>query len=536
MLTRRKMLAASAAGLAAPLGAPAVSSSAKAATPKNIVVMAKSIDDIVGAFDPQESYENTNNEVCGNVYRKLVAPDPADANKIIGDLAEKWEISKDGLTFNFQLRRGVLFESGKPVTAEDAAFSLQRAVKMNKTPAFILKQFDFTADNVDKLIHATGEYALELTLPAVQAPTFVLYCLTACIGGVVEKATALANQTNGDFGNAWLRTHSAGSGSYKLVEWQASDHIILEANPHASVKPRVPRLVQRHVNEPAAQLLLVTKGDVDIARDLGADQLTPIFKNPAFGFAKTEQLMSMYLGLNMNVPQFQKPQVLQAIKWAIDYNAIAKNITPNVWSVWQTFLPKGSPGSIADTPFQKNVAKAKALLAAGGYPDGFSVTLDHFAKSPYSDIAQAIQADLGAIGVKVQLLPGEQKQVTTKMRSRQHQITMMTWFPDYLDPNSNTQAFNSNPDDSDGAKVKLPAWRCHFADKALTEMVDKAAKELDAKKRNEMYGQMQRDSLERSPFVFLLQQAEISTMRKSVSGITIGLLPDYTRYAQITKA
>src|SRR5271168_4944535 len=118
MLTRRKMLATSAAGLAAPLAAPAVVTSATAATPKNTVVMAKSIDDIVGALDPQESYENTNNEVCGNVYRRLVTPDPADANKIIGDLAEKWEISKDGLTFNFQLQRGVLFDSGKPVTAE----------------------------------------------------------------------------------------------------------------------------------------------------------------------------------------------------------------------------------------------------------------------------------------------------------------------------------------------------------------------------------------------------------------------------------
>jgi peptide/nickel transport system substrate-binding protein len=532
MLTRRKMLAASAAGLAAP----AVIGGATAATPKNTVVMAKAIDDIVGAMDPAESYENSNNEICGNVYRRLVTPDPVDANKIVGDLAEKWEVSKDGLTFDCQLQRGVLFDSGKPVTAEDAAFSLQRAVKLNKTPGFILTQFGWTADNVEKMIHATGENTLQLNLPEVQAPTFVLYCLTATIGGVVEKAIALANQTNGDLGNAWLRTHSAGPGPYRLVEWAASDHIILEPNPHSTAKPRVPRIVERHTAEPAAQLLLVTKGDVDIARDLGADQLTGIYKNPAYSFAKTEQLTSMYIGLNMSLPQFQKTQVRQAIKWAIDYDAIAKHSTPNVWSVWQTFLPKGSPGSIPDNPFKKDVAKAKALLAAGGYPDGFSMTLAHFAKAPYADIAQAVQADLAAIGVKAQLLPGEQKQVITNMRARQHQMTLMTWFPDYLDPNSNTQAFNANADDSDNSKVKMPAWRCHFADSALTDMVLKASKELDAKKRNEMYAQMQRDALERSPFVFLLQQAEIATMRKGVSGITIGVLPDYTRYIKIAKA
>ena len=136
------------------------------------------------------------------------------------------------------------------------------------------------------------------------------------------------------------------------------------------------------------------------------------------------------------------------------------------------------------------------------------------------EIAQAVQADLAAIGIKVQLLAGEQKQVTTKMRARQFQMTLMTWFPDYLDPHSNAQAFNYNPDDSDTSKVKLPAWRCHFHDKELTDLVDKASKELDAKKRMEMYAKMQRDSMERSPFVFLLQNAEIATMHKGVSGIS----------------
>ena len=532
MLTRRTLLATSAAGLAAP----AVIATADAATPKNVVVQAKAIDDIIGAFDPAESYEGSNNEGCGNMYRKLIVPDPTNADKLLGDLAEKWDVSKDGLTFTFQIRRGVVFESGKPLTAEDAAFSLQRVVKLNKTPGFILTQFGWNADNVEKMITAKSEYVLELKLPEVQASTFVLYCLSATVGCVVEKATVLANQTNGDLGNAWLKSHSAGAGSYRLVDWAASDKIILETNPHAAVKPRIGRTVIRHTSEPAAQLLLVQKGDADIARDLNADQLKPIMNSPDFSFAKTDQLMSMYLGLNMGMPQFQKTEVLQAIKWAIDYDAIAQNITPNVWSVWQTFLPKGSPGSIPDKPFKKDVAKAKALLAKGGYPDGFSVTLDHAAKSPYAEIAQAVQADLAAIEVKVQLLAGEQKQVTTKMRARQHQITLMTWFPDYLDPNSNTQAFNSNPDDTDATKLKLPAWRCHYYDKELTAEVEKASKELDAKKRMEMYAQMQRDAVERSPFVFLLQNAEIATMHKGVSGIYIGLLPDYTRYAQIVKA
>jgi peptide/nickel transport system substrate-binding protein len=97
------------------------------------------------------------------------------------------------------------------------------------------------------------------------------------------------------------------------------------------------------------------------------------------------------------------------------------------------------------------------------------------------------------------------------------------------------QAFNSDADDSDNAKMRLPAWRCHFADKELTDMVAAAAKELDSKKRDEMYAAIQREDLQRAPYLFLLQQAEIATMHKGVSGITIGVLPDYTRYAQIVK-
>jgi len=532
MLTRRTLLATAAAGATAA----SVELPADAATPANMVVMAKAIYAIVGAFDPAESYEAPNNEACGNIYRKLIIPDPADANKLVGDLAESWQVSPDGLVFTFQIRRGVKFDSGNVLTAEDAAFSLQRAVKLNKTPTFILTQFGWSADDVEKLIRATGEYTLELTLPTAQATTFVLYCLSATVGGVVEKARALANQANNDLGNAWLKTHSAGSGSYRLVEWLASDHIIMEANPHAEVPPRIPRVFIRHVAEPAAQLLLLQKGDIDFARNLKADQLKGIAKSTDYRITKIDQLNSLYLGLNGALPQFRRVEVRQTIKMAIDYDAIASNITPNVWNVWQTFLPKNSPGSIDERPFRKDVAKAKALLAAGGYPDGFKVVLDYYSHSPYSEIALAIQADLAAIGIEAQLLAGETKQVTSKMRARQFQMTLMIWFPDYLDPNSNAQAFNANPDDSDGAKLKLPSWRCHFFDPELTEAVDRAAKETDVERRLEMYAKMQRDSMERSPFVFLLQSAEVATMRKGVSGLELGLMPDYTHYAGITKA
>ena len=373
MLSRRALLTSSAAAVAAP----AVLSGAHAATPKGIAVMAKQIDDIV-SFDPAESYEFTNGEVDANCYRRLIRPDVNDATKIEGDLAETWDVSKDGLTFTFKLRRDAKFESGNAVTANDAAFSLQRVVKLNKTPGFIVTQFGFTPDNVEKMVRALDDYTLEMKLPnEAEATSFVLYCLSANVGSVVDTKTVMANQANGDLGNAWMKNHTAGAGPYKLTEWAASDHVIIDTNPNAAEKALMRRIVIRHVADPSAQLLQLEKGYVDIARDLGADQLKTIAGNKSLTIAAASQGTSMYMAMNQSVPQLQKVEVHQAIKNAIDYDAIAKNITPNTWSVCQTFLPYALPGSLKSTPFKKDVAKAKQLLAQAGFPDGFAVTMDY---------------------------------------------------------------------------------------------------------------------------------------------------------------
>ncbi|HEX3350821.1 MAG TPA: ABC transporter substrate-binding protein, partial [Acetobacteraceae bacterium] len=182
------------------------------------------------------------------------------------------------------------------------------------------------------------------------------------------------------------------------------------------------------------------------------------------------------------------------------------------------------------------IAKAKQLLADAGVPNGFSVTLDVISNPPYIDIAQAIQANLGEVGIKVQILPGEQRQVITKTRARTHQLAMLQWGTDYFDPNSNAQAFCANPDDSDTSKLKILAWRSHFVDPQLTKMVDDAVKELNGEERIKMYEDMQKLSRERAPFAMMLQQIAIAVLGKGVKGFVVGPLPDYTRYAEVEKA
>ncbi|AGS25353.1 ABC transporter substrate-binding protein (plasmid) [Rhizobium etli bv. mimosae str. Mim1] len=166
------------------------------------------------------------------------------------------------------------FPSGRALTATDAAFSLQRAILLDKTPAFILGQFGWTKDNVKDLVTAPDPETLKLQIPIERAPSLVLNALTSTVASVVDKEEAEAHAVDGDLGSAWLKTHTAGTGAYRLIDWKPKQAIALEANPgYYRGVPSLKRIVLRHVPEAASQRLLLQKGDVDVARDLTPDQI-----------------------------------------------------------------------------------------------------------------------------------------------------------------------------------------------------------------------------------------------------------------------
>jgi peptide/nickel transport system substrate-binding protein len=529
MLTRRNLLAASAAAAAAPL-VPAA-----AATPKDLLVVGQQLDGII-SLDPGETFEVIGKETISNCYNQLLAPDPANPNRLKGELADKWEIASDGVTFTFHLRGDVKFASGKPVTADDAAFSLQRAVKLNKTPAFIINQFGFTKDNVETRILAKDPRTLVLTVGEQVAPTLVLYCLTADVGSVVERAEVLANAQGDDLGNLWLKTHSAGSGPFVLRNWKASETVLYEANPHALERPKLRRVIVKHIADASAQMLELQKADIDIARNLQAEQLRVAQDDPKLRLSSALLGNLIYVGMNQNRPELAKPDVRQAIKWAIDYDGIQKNITPFTHQVRQSFLPEGFPAAIKDRPFHRDVARAKELLAQAGLAGGFEVTMDHASIQPTADIAQALQANLADIGIKVTLIAGESRQVFTRTRARQHQLALLGWGPDYFDPHTNAETFNINTDNTENAKNRTLAWRNSWQDTDLSDRAIAAAHETDAAKRVAEYEKMQRDSQQRSPFAVMLQQKEIAAVRKAVSGFDLAPMSGRTVYTTASKS
>jgi peptide/nickel transport system substrate-binding protein len=122
-----------AAGL---LGAGLLAEPALADTPKDTIVIAKQIDDII-TLDPAEVFEFSGGEVIANVYDRIMTYEAEDTEKLVPGVAESHSVSDDGRTITLKIRPGQEFHSGNPVTAEDVAFSIQRVIILNKTPAFI---------------------------------------------------------------------------------------------------------------------------------------------------------------------------------------------------------------------------------------------------------------------------------------------------------------------------------------------------------------------------------------------------------------
>ncbi len=515
--------------------APLLWSRAFAETPRDQLVMAKRIDDII-SLDPQEAFEYSGNEISGNVYEKLVTPAAADPTRIEPMLAQSWTTSPDGLTWTFTLKDGATFASGNPVTAEDAAFSLQRAVILNKSPGFIIGQFGFTPADVARRIRATSPRTLVIEISERQAPTFLLYCLSAAVGGVVEKAAALAHEVNGDLGNAWLKTNSAGSGAFMLRSVRASELVTLDANPHAAHPPRMKRVIIRHVADPSVQMLLLQKGDVDIARDLLPEQIATVRKDPAITVLAEPKASLMYISMNVAHPALANPKVREAIRWSIDYKGIEQNLVPGTFTVHQAFLPNGFPAAVTAAPFAFDPARAKALLAEAGFPDGLDLTFDHAGSSPRAEIAQALQAQMKQSGIRLTLIAGEGRQVLTKLRARQHQLAISLWGSDYMDPNSNAQTFCVNEDNTDASRKRTSAWINSWQDKDLSARAIAAVKEADPARRVAAYESLQRDLMTRGPFAIMLQETSVAALRKPTTGLVPGPISDRTPYADVTKS
>ena len=506
-----------------------------AETPADTLVIADAIDDIV-SIDPHEAYEFSGLDLNNNLYDTLIELDPTKPGELIPGLAESWSVSEDGLTFSFKIKSGITFSSGNPLTAEDAAYSLKRAIKLDKTPAFILGQFGFTKDNVDQMIKAEGD-TLTFTTDKVYAPSFVYNCLTAGVANIVDMKTVEEHAVGEDLGNEWLKSNSAGTGAYVLKSFKPNEGYILEARPgYWRGDAKIKNIFMQHIPEGATERLLIEKGDIDIARNLTPTDVEGLTGNADVAMMSDVGGQVYYLAMNQKVEALANPDVLDAMRYAVDYTGMADTILKGQWGVHQAFLPSGFLGALDDTPFSLDLAKAKELLEKSGVPLPLKISITVRNTQDRMDIAQSIQNTFGQIGIELTLDVGDGKQVLEKYRARQHEITLQTWGPDYPDPHTNASTFAQNPNNADEAnETGYLAWRTAWDPGELAAMTEAAVVEPDPLKRAELYKEIQEKHRQDSAFVLMFQQQQQTATRTNVKDFYTGGAVDSASYWLVTK-
>ncbi|MCA3843104.1 MAG: ABC transporter substrate-binding protein, partial [Burkholderia sp.] len=168
-------------------------SAAYAETPKDMFVMATLLDEFT-TLDPGEIYELVPEEYVANTYDRLVRVDLRDPSKFNGDVAQSWTVSPDGLTYTFKLRSGLKFHSGNPLTADDVAWSIQRAVLLDKGPAAVLTGIGLTKANVAANVKKLDDQTVSVTTDRKYAPTFVLNVLGSWPASVLDRKLLLSHQ------------------------------------------------------------------------------------------------------------------------------------------------------------------------------------------------------------------------------------------------------------------------------------------------------------------------------------------------------
>jgi len=508
---------------------------AVAETPANMLVIANRIDDIT-TLDPAQSFEFAGSDVSRNVYGKLVNFDPLDLTAgYQPDLAESWTVSEDGRTITFTMREGVTFHSGNPVTAADAEFSLRRVIILNKTPAFILTQFGFTPENVSETIVADGN-TLSITTDKRYATSFVLNCLTATIGGIVDMKTVMEHEVDGDMGNTWLATNTAGSGAYSVQSWKPNESVTLVSNPDFYLgAPAMERVIVRHIQESATQRLLLEQGDIDVARNLNPEDISGITGVDGVDVDSELRGRLMYISLNQSHPVLSKPEVREAIKYLIDYEGMQNSFLRGQYTIHQNFLPATYLGAIDDAPYSLNVDRAKELLAGAG-AEGLELEVGVREAQERIEIAQSFQNTMALAGIKVNITVGTAKQILGRYRARELDVYLGAWGPDYPDPHTNAGTFAYNPDNStEAGATGLLAWRNSWDTGGLTEMTAAAVVEGDRDVRAQMYGDIQRKFLEMSPFAVMFQKIEQTGRRNNVQNLGLGGAITAVSYWPVTK-
>jgi peptide/nickel transport system substrate-binding protein len=339
------------------------------------------------------------------LHDALVKPMPAGNNT--PSLAESWTQSKDGLTYEFVLRKGVKFHNGDPVTAEDVKFSFER---YRGSAAKALKERVREVQVVDP-----GRVRFHLKDPW---PDFMTFYGTSATGAgwIVPKSYV---EKVGDDG---FKRAPIGAGPYKFVTFNPGVELVLEAwEGYWRKVPNVKRLVLRSLPEETTRAAALKKGEVDIAYLLSGPVAEDIRRTPGFKVVAPSQSSGVFW---LDMPDQWDPKspwhdrrVRLAASHAIDRQALNQAETLGFSKPTGGIIPRSFEFARAFEPPAFDLKKAKQLLVEAGHPNGFDAG-DLYPWPPYTSMGEALAANLQAVGIRTKIRVMERAALTTAWREK----------------------------------------------------------------------------------------------------------------------
>lgn len=338
----------------------------------------------ITSLDPHVGKEIAAVVVTNNIYATLLQLD--ENGEVVPYVAESWNVVDDK-TIDFKIREDITFHDGTKLTAEDVAFSLNRAIE-SKYISYIIN-YASNAEVID-------EYTVRLNLIAPYVGSLIN--LTVPFTAIVPKALVESNPDA-------LIEKPIGCGPYEFVEWQHGNYCKIKAyDGYFLGKAKTENITFRIIPEASQRTIALETGEVDLVYDLPVNELSIVNDNENLQLFSTPSLTTWYISMNTEKEKLSDVRVRQAIRYAINVQEIIDSVLYGAGKPANSLVPPAAKGYVEDVPFyEQDIEKAKQLLADAGYPNGLELSLAVAEDTTRVAVCQVIQNQLAKAGINVKI-------------------------------------------------------------------------------------------------------------------------------------
>jgi len=492
------------------LMAAGLASHASAAPPRDAIVIGLLAEPVT--MDPPQVTDLNSTRVIKRMFEGLTAQE-LGTYRIVPGLAERWEISKDGLLYTFHLRPNVKFHDGTPLTAEAVKFCFDRQLN-EQGPFYKTGTYPYVKGFLGNVagVEVVNPSTVQIRLKSPLTP-FLQYLAHHSL--YIYSPEALKK-----WGKDMVK-HPVGTGPFKLETWEPGVKVVLARNDeYWGGAPKIRQAIYVPIIEAQARLSAIKTGEIDLTMDVPPDSLDDLRKDPNIVVAETNSSAVWYVVLNTRNPVLKDRRVRQALNYAVNKEAIIRDILKGTAIVAASPL---SPvyGAYAEPGVQRypyDPEKAKALLKDAGHANGFDLTFfvpesGSGIQSPV-EMGTVIQANLAAVGVRAKIQTMEWGAYLKKYLDGPD-MAEMSWNPSIGDPDHMMYMLLS----SDRFP---PAFNAGFyQNQRVDELLRKGRTTIDEKERVPLYREAQKLVTEDAPWIIVDHGKQVIVYRKRVQGFKL---------------